>query len=98
MSAAAEQTEKVFTDLKRVVHDSEELLQDSTEVLVEKAYDLHDRLARMLELAKITGLRLQEKARKEAKAADEVIRAHPYQAIGFALGVGVLVGALVARK
>lgn len=98
MSATAEQTEKVFTDLKRVVHDSQELLQDSTEAVVEKAYDLHDRFARALELAKITGLRLQEKARKEVKAADKVIRAHPYQAIGFALGAGLLVGALVARN
>lgn len=98
MSATAEQTEKTFADLKRVVHDSEELLQDSNEILVEKAYNLHDRLARGLELAKITGLRLSEKARKEAQAADKAVRSHPYQSIGIALGIGVLVGALVARK
>lgn len=98
MSATAEQTEKVVTDLKRIAHDSQELLQDSTEVLVERAYDLHDIFARALESARITSLRLQEKARKEAKAADKVIRAHPYRAMGFALGAGLLVGTLVARK
>ena len=33
-----------------------------------------------------------------ALGADVVIRDHPYQSIGIAFGVGVLIGVLVARK
>ena len=33
-----------------------------------------------------------------AKATDKVIREHPYQSIGVAFGIGVLIGVLVTRK
>jgi ElaB/YqjD/DUF883 family membrane-anchored ribosome-binding protein len=33
-----------------------------------------------------------------AKAADQIIRKHPYESIGIALGVGLLIGVLVRRK
>ena len=42
--------------------------------------------------------RLQEQTVAAAKAADEAVREHPYQAIGIAFGVGVLIGVLVARN
>jgi len=37
-------------------------------------------------------------ARKRAKAADRVIRDHPYQTIGIAFGLGLLIGVLARRK
>jgi len=42
--------------------------------------------------------RAQEKAVERAKDADKVIRTHPYQTIGIAFGVGLLVGFLARRK
>jgi ElaB/YqjD/DUF883 family membrane-anchored ribosome-binding protein len=42
--------------------------------------------------------RAEEKAVERAKAADRVIRDHPYPTIGLAFGVGLLIGFLVARK
>ena len=42
--------------------------------------------------------RAEEKAVERAKAADRVIRDHPYQTIGIAFGVGLLIGALARRK
>ena len=42
--------------------------------------------------------RAEEKAVERAKAADRVIRDHPYQAIGLAFGVGALLGFLLARR
>ena len=42
--------------------------------------------------------RAEEKAVERAKAADKVIRTHPYQTIGIAFGVGLLVGFLARRK
>ncbi len=40
----------------------------------------------------------RERAVESAKAADRVVRGHPYQAIGVALGVGLLIGLLVGRR
>ncbi len=42
--------------------------------------------------------RAEEKAVERAKAADKVIRTHPYQTIGIAFGLGLLVGFLARRK
>jgi len=41
---------------------------------------------------------LEGKAIDGAKTADKTIRDHPYQSIGIAVGVGLLIGVLVARK
>lgn len=42
--------------------------------------------------------RAEEKAVDRAKAADRVIRDHPYQTIGLAFGLGLLVGVLAIRR
>ena len=42
--------------------------------------------------------RAEEKAVERAKAADKVIRTHPYQTIGIAFGLGLLVGFLARRR
>lgn len=40
----------------------------------------------------------EEKAKEQAKAADRVVREHPYQTVGVAFGIGILIGVLVARR
>jgi ElaB/YqjD/DUF883 family membrane-anchored ribosome-binding protein len=40
----------------------------------------------------------EEKAVERAKAADRVIRDHPYQTVGLAFGLGLLIGVLVFRR
>jgi ElaB/YqjD/DUF883 family membrane-anchored ribosome-binding protein len=56
----------------------------------------------VLERAKKTGAELQEltiaSALTGAKKTDAMIRDHPYESIGVAFGIGVLVGVLVRRK
>ena len=42
--------------------------------------------------------RAEEKTVERAKAADQVIRTHPYQTIGIAFGLGLLVGLLARRR
>ena len=98
MIANEASTEKLVTDMKRVVQDSEELLKDSAGVVGEKALDLRERLSQTLESAKATCRRMEERAIEGAKASDKVIRAHPYESIGIAFGLGLLIGVLVARK
>lgn len=42
--------------------------------------------------------RAEQKALESAKAADRVVRDHPYQTLGLAFGLGILIGILARRK
>jgi ElaB/YqjD/DUF883 family membrane-anchored ribosome-binding protein len=98
MSAHEINTDHLVADLKRVVRDSEELLAATASVAGDKAHEMRQRIGRSLEAAKDACLRLEEKAIAGAKATDKVIREHPYQSIGVAFGVGLLIGVLVTRR
>jgi ElaB/YqjD/DUF883 family membrane-anchored ribosome-binding protein len=91
-------TDKVVSDLKRVVHDSQDLLHSSMEVAGDRARLMRQRLASALESAKETGRKLEEKAAAGAKATDKLIRENPYQSIGIAFGIGLLIGVLATRS
>jgi ElaB/YqjD/DUF883 family membrane-anchored ribosome-binding protein len=56
--------------------------------------ELKAKLETVIEKAKVACDRLQEQTSAAAKAADKTIRENPYQALGVAFGVGVLVGVL----
>lgn len=98
MSANELNTERLLADLKRVVRDSEELMQATAGVAGDKASEMRERLTEALESAKRSCGRLEAKAVEGAKAADRVVRDHPYESIGIAFGVGLLIGVLVAKK
>jgi len=89
---------KLIQDFKVVVHDAESLLKASAGDLGEKAREARSRLAASLESAKGSFHKVEEKAVAGAKATDKVIRDHPYESIGIAFGVGLLIGVLVTRK
>ncbi len=42
--------------------------------------------------------RAEQRAIERARAADRLVRDHPYPTLGMALGAGVLIGVLVGRK
>lgn len=89
---------KLMQDFKVVVHDAESLLKASAGELGEKAREARVRLSASLEGAKANFHKLEEKAVAGAKVTDRAIREHPYQSIGIAFGVGLLIGVLVTRK
>jgi ElaB/YqjD/DUF883 family membrane-anchored ribosome-binding protein len=91
-------TEKLLRDLKEVVKDGEELLQAGASELSEKGRAARARLAAALDAARETGRKLQEQTIAGARVTDRVIREHPYQSIGLAFGVGLLIGVLINRK
>jgi|SRR6266850_993401 len=91
-------TERLLNDLKAVVHDGEELLRVSIEDLSEKGMAARERLAAALEVARDTRRKLQERATAGAQATDRAIREHPYESVGIAFGVGMLLGVLLNRK
>jgi ElaB/YqjD/DUF883 family membrane-anchored ribosome-binding protein len=99
-SAAAR--ERVLADLQTLTRDTEDLLKATAGDVSEKAREVRNRVSAALARAKVTCTHLQEQtaatARAAAKRADLVVREHPYESIGIAFGVGLLLGVLVARK
>jgi ElaB/YqjD/DUF883 family membrane-anchored ribosome-binding protein len=99
MNADAEQAnERLASDLKTVVQDAQDLMEATAGQAGEKASQARSRLAAAIESAKATCQRLEEKTVAAAKATDKTIREHPYESIGIAFGLGLLVGVLIARK
>ena len=94
--------ERVRADLENLTRDAEELLRATAGDVSEKAKDARARVVAALERAKGTCAQMQEQtvatAKAAAKKADSVIREHPYESIGVAFGVGLLIGVLVTRK
>jgi ElaB/YqjD/DUF883 family membrane-anchored ribosome-binding protein len=90
--------EKVKDDLRVLMRDAEELLKVTAGDVSEKAKEARSRLAEAIEKAKTTCHRLEEKTVAAAKATDKAIREHPYESIGIAFGVGILLGVLIGRK
>lgn len=91
-------TEKLLQDLKAVVHDGEELLRAGVKDLSERGIAARERLAAALEVARETRRKLQERAVAGAKATDRIVHEYPYQSIGVAFGLGLLIGVLLNRK
>jgi ElaB/YqjD/DUF883 family membrane-anchored ribosome-binding protein len=91
-------TEKLLNDLKAVVSDGEQLLRAGAHELSERGMAARERLAEALEAAKETQRKLQERAVAGAKATDKLIRENPYQSIGVAFGIGMLIGVLINRR
>src|SRR5215510_365916 len=98
MNATEINTDRLVSDLKSVTKEAEELLKTITSDEGNGAEEIRSRLSSAIESAKATYRRLQDEAVAGAKATDQAIRAHPYESLGIAFGVGLLVGVLVARK
>ena len=91
-------TEKLLQDLRAIVHDGEELLKAGASELSERGTAARERLSAALEMAKETRRKLEKQAMAGVKATDRVIREHPYESIGIAFGVGMLLGVIINRK
>lgn len=98
MNKTMEEDNELANNLKSVTQDAEHFVRETTSGLSEKARDARARLAASLASAKAGLATLNEKAIEGAKATDRVIRANPYQSIGVAFGIGILIGVLVSRR
>ena len=102
--AEAEQVnlEKLMEDLRAVVADAEELLKATANQTGERIAAARVKAEESLKAAKA---RLAEekaavmaRTKAAAKAADDHVRANPWTAVGIALGVGLVLGILAARR
>jgi ElaB/YqjD/DUF883 family membrane-anchored ribosome-binding protein len=92
------QTQAISNDMGTLAEDARALMAATADVAGEKVSEARKRLAAALDSGKEIYGRVREKVVEGAKAADEAVHEHPYQAIGIAFGVGAIVGYLVTRR
>jgi ElaB/YqjD/DUF883 family membrane-anchored ribosome-binding protein len=91
-------TPETSTDLGTLAEDAHALMTATADVAGEKVGEARKRLAAALERAKEMAGRVRDKAVEGAKAADQAVHEHPYQAMAIAFGVGAIIGYLAARR
>jgi ElaB/YqjD/DUF883 family membrane-anchored ribosome-binding protein len=89
---------EIQTSAANLAEDAQELLAATAHVAEAKVVEARKRLSAALERGKQAWGQAQDYAVEKAKAADEVIREHPYQAIGVAFGIGALLGLLLRKR
>jgi ElaB/YqjD/DUF883 family membrane-anchored ribosome-binding protein len=93
---------RVLNDLQILARDTEDLLKATAGDLSEKVRETRARVRSAVDRAKATCVHLQEQtvatAKAAAREADVVIRKHPYESIGVAFALGLLIGVLVRRR
>ncbi len=94
--------DKMITELRTVISDAEELLRMTADEAGDGAASLRGRVKDRMNQAKEDLIRMQDvaitKAREAGDAADEFVHENPWQSIGVAAGIGLVVGMLVARR
>lgn len=93
---------KLVNDLQRVITDAEELLQATANETESKVVEMRERIRENLSAARHRLVDIEEavaaRTKEAARVTDEYVHDHPWQAIGTAAGVGLLLGLLIARR
>lgn len=94
--------EQLINDFKVVVADAEALLKATAGQGGEALAAVRTRVGDSLAAAKTKMTAAEEelvvKAKVAAAATDEYVHMHPWQAVGVAAGVGLLMGLLIGRR
>jgi ElaB/YqjD/DUF883 family membrane-anchored ribosome-binding protein len=94
--------DKLLEDLQAVVADAEALLKATANQAGEKVQEARARAEESLSAARERLSEMKEgatqKARELVEDGDEYVRNNPWQAVGIAAGVGLLVGLLVSMR
>ncbi len=73
-------------------------LVEQQERLLLRSAELRGRIQSRLQEARVELAGLQDAATAQVKVADEFVHEHPWQSIGIAAAIGLVVGLLVARR
>lgn len=95
-------SEKLLHDLQTVVEDAEALLQATAAQTGERIEGIRSRATESLKQARSRLHEVEDEAleqvREVAASTDEYVQANPWQAVGVAAGVGLLIGLLISRR
>jgi len=98
MNEPTSATSPITDEVNHLAADARALLAATADVAGDKVAEARKRLSAALASGKQIAGQVRDKAVAGAKVADEAVHAHPYQAIAIGVGVGALVGYLLARK
>lgn len=94
--------DKLVSDLRVVIADTEELLRATTGVAGEKVGELRERLGVRLRDAKERMIDLEhaviDKTKAAARATDDFVHDEPWKAVGVAAALGLALGVLIGRR
>lgn len=95
-------TDQLVADLKTVIRDAEALLRATTNETGERIQEVRARAEQSLKDARARLNEVEEealrRAQEMAKATEGYVRENPWQSIGIAAGVGLLLGLLLSRR
>lgn len=95
-------TERLVEDLKTVMNDAEALLKATSAQTGEKIQEVRARAEESLRQAKVRLTAVEEealrRARELADATEEYVRDNPWQSVGVAAGIGLVLGILISRR
>ena len=102
MSATESSRQSIIDDFANVLSEAETLLKAAATETGEKARDLRQQVESKLLSAKLKLQELQgeavDRAKEAARATDDYVHDHPWQAIGIAAAVGLAAGLLINRR
>ncbi|HEY6641720.1 DUF883 family protein [Povalibacter sp.] len=95
-------TDRLVEDLKTVMNDAEALLRATSAQTGEKIQEVRARAEESLRQARERLSQVEEealrRARELADATEEYVRDNPWQSIGIAAGIGLVLGILISRR
>jgi len=95
-------TDQLVSDLKSVVNDAEALLNATSTQTGDTIKTVRARAEESLRQAKARLTEIEQDAMRRAKeiadATDEYVRDNPWQSVGIAAGIGLLLGVLLGRR
>lgn len=94
--------DQLVRDFKVLVNDAEALLKATAGQSGEAVAAMRARVTESLAAAKVKVSELEEvavvKAKAAAAATDQYVHEKPWQAVGIAAGVGLIIGLLIGRR
>lgn len=94
--------EQLIDDLTAVIRDAEGLLRATAAQTGDKVEEIRARAEESVRMAKERLAGIEEETLKHARAvageADDYVRGNPWQAVGIAAGIGLVLGLLMSRR
>jgi ElaB/YqjD/DUF883 family membrane-anchored ribosome-binding protein len=91
-------TRQFRNDVTALAEDARALLAATAHVAEDHVVSARQRLTAALEQGENLYHRVRDGAEAEAEATNRALHKHPYQAVGVAFGVGLLLGCFVACR
>ncbi len=101
-SDASVPKDKLVQDFRTVFTDMEEYVKATASQAGEKVAALRERMQDHMHTVKVKMAETEDvivqRSKQAARVTDDYVHENPWQAVGFAAGVGLIVGLLIGRR